>query len=94
MLEPSKYTKNVEPVPNDLLYVPKICVLGMPKCGKSTLCQQLAESTGAVHIQMEELIESFMDRDAHFADQIRTRTKLEGKELDELTMVNLLIKRL
>jgi len=43
---------------------------------------------------MEELIESFMDRDAHFADQIRTRTKLEGKELDELTMVNLLIKRL
>lgn len=35
-----------------------------------------------------------MERDAHFAEGIRSRTKLEGKELDELTMVNLLMKRL
>jgi adenylate/nucleoside-diphosphate kinase len=38
LLEPSKYVKGVESVPNDLLIKPRICVLGLPKSGKTTLC--------------------------------------------------------
>jgi adenylate/nucleoside-diphosphate kinase len=43
LVEPSKYTKGVEPVPLDLLIKPRALVLGLPKCGKSTLCQRVAQ---------------------------------------------------
>jgi len=38
MNEPSKYTKNVNALPLDILTTPKVCVLGLMKSGKSTLC--------------------------------------------------------
>jgi hypothetical protein len=37
--EPSKYTNNVEAVPNDVNIKPKVCVLGAPKSGKTTVCK-------------------------------------------------------
>jgi GTPase involved in cell partitioning and DNA repair len=49
-MEPSKYTKGVEPVPLDVQMVPKISVIGLPKSGKSTLCSKISALTGAVHL--------------------------------------------
>jgi adenylate/nucleoside-diphosphate kinase len=39
LMEPSKYTKGVEPIPLDIQIVPKVAVIGLPKSGKSILCQ-------------------------------------------------------
>ena len=38
MLDPSKYTMEVEPAPLDLPLRPTACVIGLPRSGKSTLC--------------------------------------------------------
>jgi hypothetical protein len=37
--QPSKFTKGIEAVPNDVIILPKISVLGAPKSGKSSLCK-------------------------------------------------------
>ena len=50
LLEPSKYTKGVEACPNDLLIKPRVSVIGLPKSGKSTLCERIAAQTGAIHL--------------------------------------------
>ena len=42
LLQPSKYTIGVEAVPNDVIILPKISVLGAPKSGKTTLCKQIS----------------------------------------------------
>lgn len=41
LLEPSKYVKDVESVPQDLVIKPRICVLGQPKSGKTDLSKML-----------------------------------------------------
>lgn len=71
MLEPSKYVNGGEAVPNDILIRPQISVLGLPKSGKSELCQRIQATTGAVHLKMEEIIEGQVHRDAIFAKNLR-----------------------
>lgn len=93
-LEPSKYTNNVEAVPNDLLIKPRACVLGLPKSGKSDLCAQISKLTGAVHLKMEEVIEKFMDRDCDFAIRLRERTKSSGLDLLKDQLVKLFKRRI
>jgi hypothetical protein len=39
LYQPSKYTKGIEAVPNDVIILPKISVLGAPKSGKTSLCK-------------------------------------------------------
>jgi len=55
--EPSKYTKGVDAVPLDVRNVPQVCVLGLPKSGKTELCKRIAERTGAIHLQMDQIIQ-------------------------------------
>jgi len=62
--EPSKFTKGVESIPLDVGIKPRVLVLGLPKSGKSTLCQRIAEHTGAVHLQMDEIIDRYIERDS------------------------------
>ena len=93
-LEPSKYTKGVEAYPNDLIIKPKVCVIGLPKSGKSDLCAKLSELTGAVHLKMEEIIELFMDRDSDFSAKLRDRTKRQGLDLLKVQLVQLIKKRI
>lgn len=50
-LTPSKYTLNVEPVPLDVDVKPAVIVIGLPKSGKSTLCQTLSKRTNVVHLE-------------------------------------------
>lgn len=69
--EPSKYTLGVEAIPLDVVTKPKIAVLGNPMSGKSTLAASLAKDTGAVHIQLAELIESVVERDSVQSERIR-----------------------
>ena len=61
--------------------------------GKTELCKKISDATGAVHIQMEELIESFVDRDSSFSAKIANKLKKEGRDLDDLLLVQLIQKR-
>ena len=42
LLEPSKYVNGVETVPLDIKILPRVIVQGLPKSGKSTLCQKIS----------------------------------------------------
>lgn len=43
---------------------------------------------------MEDVIQEFVERDAVYADLLRKRTKYDGKELEDMTLINLLQRRL
>ena len=90
MLEPSKYVLGVEPVPLDIQYLPKVVVQGLPKSGKTELCKRIAAATGAVHLNMEDLIEDFVDRDSSFAAKVATKLKTNGTDIDDLMIVQLI----
>jgi hypothetical protein len=87
LLEPSKYVLSVESIPLDITIMPRVVVQGLPKSGKSTLCKRVSEITGAVHLEMEALIEGFVDRDSSFAAKVSTKLKDEGRDLDDLLLV-------
>jgi adenylate kinase family enzyme len=83
----------VESIPLDISITPRVVVQGLPKSGKSTLCKRVSEITGAVHLEMEKLIEGFVDRDSSFAAKIAHKLKVEGRDLDDLLLVQLIQKR-
>lgn len=64
LMQPSKYTKSVESIPLDVHIKPKVIVLGLPKSGKSELCTRISNCTGAVHLQMGEIIDRYIQRDS------------------------------
>lgn len=74
--------------------VPKVSVLGLPKSGKSELCSRIAALTGAVHLQMDQILEKFIDADSAQCERLRTSMKSEGRGIDDQLMVTLLSKRL
>ena len=75
MLFPSYYTQGVEPVPNDVNFKPNCAVIGLPKSGKSKICQTLNELTQMVHLQPEQIIQDFIDRQFVLGDQVRDNMK-------------------
>ena len=79
-----------ESIPLDISITPRVVVQGLPKSGKSTLCKRVSEITGAVHLEMEKLIEGFVDRDSSFAAKIAHKLKVEGRDLDDLVLVQLI----
>jgi len=93
MKEPSKYTSK-EAVPQDLNYNPRCVVIGLPKSGKSTLCQIISSKTGAVHLKVNRLIEEFMKLDCQESEQLRKTLKEEGRQIDDDLLISLLVKRL
>ena len=93
MKEPSRYTnKDIESFPLDIQYKPRMSVLGLPKSGKSDLCVAIASETGAIHIEMESMIEEFIARDSSFARKVMEKLAA-GRELDDILLVNLLQRR-
>lgn len=99
MLNPSywanlKVGNYTRAVPTDLIIKPAVSVLGLPKSGKTTLCQTIADKTGCVYLKMEEIIESHITRDAGYAEDLRIRTKEQGAALDSEDLVRLLVRRL
>ncbi len=93
LLEPSKYVLGQEATPLDLKILPRAIVHGLPKSGKSTLCQAISKNTGAVHLEMENLIEDFCDRDSSFAQRVSEKLRFQGRDLDDLILVQLIQKR-
>ena len=77
--EPSRYTTSVETVPLDINIKPRVFILGLPKSGKTTLCKQLSEKTGIVHLKMSHIIAQFVDRDSQQFKNLRTLMKIEGR---------------
>lgn len=90
LLEPSRYTSGIEAVPQDVRVLPRVVVQGLPKSGKSTICKKIAEVTGAVHLEMEDLIEGFVDRDSSFAERIADKLRNQGRDLDDLSLIQLI----
>lgn len=84
----------VEACPNDLLIKPRISVLGLPKSGKTTLCERLSEKTEAVHLNMPDIIEAYIKRDAIYAYNLRVRTMMQGQAFGDEDLVKLLYRRL
>jgi len=93
MCQPSKYVLGVEAIPLDIKTTPRVVVQGLPKSGKTELCKRISTITGAVHLNMEELIESFVDRDSSFAAKVCEKLKKLGRDLDDLLLVQLIQKR-
>jgi len=93
LAEPSKYVNNVEAIPLDIKIQPRIVVQGLTKSGKTELCKRIESITGAVHLTMEDLIEGFVDRDSSFADKVSYKLKEQGRDLDDLLLVQLIQKR-
>ena len=54
------------------------------------MCQKIQEVTGAVHLQIEELIESFVDRDSSFAEKVSEKVRKLGRDIDDLMLVQLI----
>jgi len=93
MAEPARYTKAVDAVPLDVQNVPQVCVLGLPRSGKTTLCKRIGELTGAVHLQMDEVIQQYIDGDSVEAAKLREHMKMEGRGVDDEMMITLLKRR-
>ena len=93
MCQPSKFVLGIEAIPLDIKTTPRVVVQGLPKSGKTELCQRVSAITGAVHLNMEELIESFVDRDSSFAVKVCEKLKKLGRDLDDLLLVQLIQKR-
>lgn len=90
MNEPSRYTIGCEPVPQDLTYRPTACVIGLPASGKSALAQIINKTTGMVHLQPEEIIESFITRESEFSNRLRKKIQILGDEVDDNTFIEML----
>lgn len=74
--------------------IPKVSVIGLPKSGKSCLCDKISKQTGAVHLQMDEIIQRYIENDSSQCDKLRNNMKNEGRGIDDVLMVTLLAKRL
>ena len=79
-----------EAFPADVTAVPRCSVIGLPSSGKTDLCKKIQEVTGAVHLQLEEVIEDLVDRDSAFGKKLRDRLKIQGKELDDMFIVQVI----
>ena len=60
MKTPDVYCKKPA-VPKDVWIKPVFSVLGTPYSGKSTLCERISKSIGAVHLKIEDIIPEFID---------------------------------
>ena len=69
-------------------------IIGHPKSGKSELAQSISNLTGAVHIQMGDIIDRYIDRDSKQCEKLGVSMKQEGRGIDDQLMVTLLAKRL
>ena len=65
----------------------------MPKSGKTSLAESLSQSTGMVHLKLNEIIEWFIDRDCVFSKTLAEQVRGKGKELDDLVLIDLLKRR-
>lgn len=88
--QPSMYTKGCEPVPQDLVYRPTAAVIGLQSSGKSALAGIISKQTGMVHLQPEQIIESFIKRESVFSDRLRKKTQIQGDEVDDNTFIEML----
>lgn len=93
LAQPTKFTLGCEPVPQDLVYRPTACVIGLPASGKSALAAIISKQTGMVHLQPEEIIESFIKRESVFSDRLRKKTQILGDEVDDSTFIEMLQSR-
>lgn len=101
LTDPSKYTKGVEACPTDVSIKPACLVLGPPKSGKSTLCEQISSTTGAVHLKIEEIIGAYVDkasplykdRDSIQLDRLMKTLKDYGQGTEDNQLIQLIIKR-
>lgn len=57
------------------MFKPRVVVLGLPKSGKSDLCSRVSKLTGAVHLQMDEIIDRYIERDSKQCEKLGVSMK-------------------
>ena len=60
----------MESAPKDVWYVPTACVIGPPSAGKYDICEKLAQTTGAVHLWINEIIELLIGMDSKLGQDV------------------------
>lgn len=81
-------------MPLDINIKPRVFILGLPKSGKSTLCKQLADKAGLVHLKMSKIISYFIEKDCQQCHNLRNLMKMEGRSIEDDQLINLLLKRI
>lgn len=102
LADPARYTKGVEAVPLDVPLKPHVLVLGPPKSGKSTLCEQISRETGAVHLKLDDIVGAYIDkasahykdRDAAALDKLKKTMLTGGHAIEDMQVIQLVCKRL
>lgn len=46
-----------------------------------------------VHLRPEEIIEFFINKESHFSEKLRKRIQIEGSEVDDTTLIDMLAMR-
>lgn len=91
--QPSKYTNDLESIPLDVPFKPSASVIGLPRSGKSTLCERISQHTGAIHLRPEDVIQEYIDSDSALCEKLRGIMKAEGRGIDDNTLIQLIKKR-
>ena len=85
MMTPDIYWRNPT-IPKDVWIKPTWFVLGIPSCGKSTVCQRVSSKTGMVHLKIEDIIPEFIKSDWQLGQQLRDQIK-RGRRVSKDSMV-------
>jgi len=80
-------------VPLDVQQRPTAAVIGLPSSGKSALASIISQKTGMVHLRPEEIIEFFIAKESHFSERLRQRIQIQGSEIDDTTLIDMLTMR-
>jgi len=78
MLEPKKHLTNTA-FPHDLYFVPRIFVIGLPKTGKTTLCNKIQEHLNVVRVSMADVLKESLDRPEGLIAREASDTLRSGK---------------
>jgi YHS domain-containing protein len=92
MDQPALYVNN-ESVPLDIHIKPQCFAIGLPRAGKSTLCEKLSEAIGIVHLHIHEIIDELKDSDCILGQRIKDYLG-KGLSLDEDLLVQVVAKRI
>lgn len=82
-----------ETIPLDINYRPKLMVIGLPKSGKSTLCETLRDKLGVVHLRIPDIIDMFIEKDSVQFRNLRKQMKMDGRHIEDDQIISLLLKR-
>lgn len=62
--------------------------------GKTTTSEMLSKKLGLVHLRIHDIIDYFIEKDSHIYHNLRKQMKLEGRQIEDDMIINLILKRI